>query len=459
MISVIIPTLNEENTIAAVVKFSFQADGVDEVLVIDDRSFDQTVTEAKSAGAKILTSTKLGKGASMRDGVLCAKNEIIVFLDGDIDPYPPNSIHLLTQPILDGEADFVKGTFARQAGRVTELVAKPLLSILFPELSEFRQPLSGMIASKKSLLLAIDFQDDYGVDIGLLIDVYQTGARIKEINIGEINNKMKPWQELGKMSREVAQTILTKAVKYPNKLFSLEDVESFQVIREQMDFALRQKAREFNKAVIFDMDNTILHGRFIDTCSGIFGFKEKLMQYRTNEEDHISLTKNIAYLLRGLDISQLLAVVDNIPIVGDISPIVKELHQRGYIVGIISDSYSFVTNHIMQKIDADFSLANELEFSKSIATGEVKIPSFFFHNEESLCRHKLCKTNALMSVIKDYQISMKNVITVGDSLNDLCMIKNAGIGVAFCSSNELLNYHADKVISQKSFADLLEYAN
>lgn len=459
MISVIIPTLNEESTIGSVVRFASRAKGVNEVIVIDDKSFDDTVAEARSAGAKIISSTKLGKGASMRDGALCAKNEILVFLDGDIDPYPSGSIELLTDPIIKDEVDFVKGTFERQAGRVTELVAKPLLSILFPELSDFKQPLSGMIAGKKSLLLSIDFLDDYGVDIGLLIDVFQSGARIKEVNIGHINNKMKPWSELGKMSREVSQTILSKAVKYPNKLFSLEDVRSFQVIREQMDFALRQKARDFNKAVIFDMDNTLLKGRFIDRCASIFGFTKDLMEYRTLEEDPMALTKKIAYLLKGLNISQLLAVADSIALIDDIQKVVHILRQRGYIIGIISDSYTFVTNHIMQKIDADFSLANELEFSKSTATGEIKIPSFFFHDQNSLCSHKICKTNALLSIIKKYEIPIANVITVGDSLNDLCMIKNAGIGVAFCSTNELLNYHADKVISDKYFTPLLEYAD
>jgi hypothetical protein len=81
-------------------------------------------------------------------------------------------VDLLAQPLIDGEADFVKAYFNRQAGRVTELVAKPLLSILYPAFPNFRQPLSGMIARKKQFLSSCEFEEGYGVDIGILIDMY-----------------------------------------------------------------------------------------------------------------------------------------------------------------------------------------------------------------------------------------------------------------------------------------------
>ncbi|MBK8152591.1 MAG: glycosyltransferase [Saprospiraceae bacterium] len=131
MITVIIPTLNEEENIGSVVSFAKSFKNVSEVLVVDDKSIDNTVPIALNGGAKVITSTKLGKGASMKDGILYASNEILVFLDGDIDPYPEDTINLLTEPILTKRADFVKSKFNRNAGRVTELTAKPLLSIFF----------------------------------------------------------------------------------------------------------------------------------------------------------------------------------------------------------------------------------------------------------------------------------------------------------------------------------------
>ncbi|TAG14104.1 MAG: glycosyltransferase, partial [Sphingobacteriia bacterium] len=108
MITVIIPALNEESTIASVVELAIHSANVAEVIVIDDKSMDKTVANAAAAGAKVITSTKLGKGASMKDGVLLAQHEILVFLDADITTYQADIISLLTSPLIADEADFVK---------------------------------------------------------------------------------------------------------------------------------------------------------------------------------------------------------------------------------------------------------------------------------------------------------------------------------------------------------------
>jgi phosphoserine phosphatase SerB len=458
MITVIIPTLNEEEHIESVINFAKGQPNVSEVIVVDDKSLDQTVNIARENGAKVITSTKLGKGASMKDGILCSNNEIIAFLDGDIDPYPHYTVKLLTDPIINGEAEFVKSSFSRNAGRVTELVAKPLLSIFFPELLRFNQPLSGMIAGKKSLFQKVDFRDDYGVDIGILIDMYLMNVRMKEVEIGYLENKSKPWQALGKMSKEVAHAIIMKASTTKNPRYNFEELGVLSEIRSQMEFALENHLGELNRLVVFDMDNTILRGRFIDECAETFGFKEDLMDIRSSEPDNYAITKRIAILLKGKSISEMIKVADSISIVEGTKEIVSELKSRGYIVGIISDSYDCITNHIRIKLGMDFSLSNELEFSKSICTGEVKIPSFLFSNQNSLCKHSICKTNALISILDKYNIKRENTIAVGDSLNDLCMIKVAGLGIAFCSKDELVNHHADVVISRPTFKELLNLA-
>src|ERR1041384_3164117 len=141
----------------------------------------------------------------MREGLMAAKHDIVAYVDGDILTYPEDIVERLTDPIVADEADFVKSYFERQAGRVTQLVAKPLLSILFPDLAHFQQPLSGMIAGRKSFLSKVQFETDYGVDIGLLIDMHMLGARIKEANIGRVENAMQTWEQLSKMSREVSR--------------------------------------------------------------------------------------------------------------------------------------------------------------------------------------------------------------------------------------------------------------
>ncbi len=459
MITVIIPALNEEENIRSVVSFAINQPGVTEVLVIDDKSVDNTVKYAQQAGAKVITSTKLGKGASMKEGIMYASNEIIAFLDGDIDPYPHQTIKRMCEPIISGKAEFVKSSFSRNAGRVTELVAKPLLSIFFPDLLSFSQPLSGMIAGKKSLFTQLDFRDDYGVDIGILIDMHLMHARIKEVEIGYIENKSKPWQALGKMSKEVAQTIIAKAAASKNPNYNFEELGVMHEIRSQMELAVDNQLKDFNKLVVFDMDNTLLRGRFIDVCADKYGFKKELMNVRGTETDPVVITKRIAALLKGIDISELIKTADEIEIVEGTKDIIQQFIEKGYIVGIISDSYECITTHIKNKLGMHFSLSNELEFSKSICTGEVKIPSFFFSNSDSVCRHNICKTNALITMLQKYNIKRENSITIGDSLNDLCMIKEAGMGIAFCPTNELLNHHADVVIQDNNFSKLLTLVN
>ncbi len=457
MITVIIPALNEVDTIDKVVAFARSAPDVTEVLVIDDKSLDNTVFQAKSAGATVITSTRLGKGASMKDGLLCAKNELLVFLDGDIHPYPEETIQRLMAPLIRDEADFVKSCFSRNAGRVTELVARPLLNILFPDLGGFTQPLSGMIAGKKSFLQQIDFRDDYGVDIGILIDMHLMKARIKEVNIGHIENKSRPWQALGKMSKEVSQTIIQKALQQNKPNANLEELQSLSEIRDQMDFAIKESLLGLDKLIVFDMDNTLLDGKFIDTCALLYGFEKPLLEIRSMENDPVLVTKSIARLMKGLNISQILAVADRIPLARNAMELISHLKSKGYVAGIITDSYDVVANHIKTRIGADFSLGNELEFSKSVATGEVKIPSFFFNQPGSICKHTLCKTHAAMYILNKYNIPLNNMVAVGDGANDLCMIKNAGIGVSFCSGNELLNVVADIKISERSFETLYDY--
>ena len=458
MVSVIIPALNEEKTIEAVVKFCYQNPLVTEVVVVDDKSEDQTATLASGAGAKVVISQQRGKGISMKDGIDHATNEIIVFLDADIDPYPEETITHLAEPLLLKEADFVKGAFARNAGRVTELVAKPLLKIFFPGIAHFIQPLSGMIAGKKSMFQQIKFFNDYGVDIGILLDMYLMQARIREVNIGYIENKSKPWEALGKMSSEVSKAIISKArISNPHEVTE-DEIHSLEAINREMNKTLREQLSGFHKMIIFDMDDTLWNGRFIDNCAKQFGFTAQLEDLRYAEKDPIILSKRIALLLKGKSIDELLHVARNIDIIPDAREVIQLLKQKGYLVGIISYSYTLVTNYLRQHIGADFSIANQLDFVEGKATGEVNMPSCFFAPQDSICGHAYCKTNALQFACEKYNVRMSNTIVVGDSKDDRCMVGHGGKGVSFCSKDELLKSIATKKIESPSFREILALA-
>lgn len=207
-LSVIIPAFNEQKCIKKVIKLVKKNENVDEIIVVDNNSTDETAEIAKNEGVKVLFCKEQGKGYAIEMGLKEAKNEIVLFIDADINNYSEDLIQTLSDPIVNDEADFVKSMFERTGGRVTELVAKPLLDILFPEVYKFSQPLSGMIAGKKSILSQIEFEKDYGVDIGILLDMIEMDARIKEVHIGTIKNDSQQWKNLEKMSREVMNAII-----------------------------------------------------------------------------------------------------------------------------------------------------------------------------------------------------------------------------------------------------------
>lgn len=455
MVTVIIPALNEEHTIAEVVKFCFREPLVNEVIVVDDQSDDKTRERAKAAGATVLLSKIRGKGISMKEGILSATNKLLVFLDADIHPYPSNTIRNLIQPLIDNEFDFVKAAFARNAGRVTELMARPLLKIFYPELYSFKQPLGGMIAGKKCFLDKIDFFHDYGVDIGILIDMFLMQVRIKEVNIGYIENKSKPWQMLSKMSGEVARAIIKRATHHHVQMSSLENIDSIKSVSKQIRNNKSGKSGVAGKMVVFDMDNTLLQGRFIDTCANKYLFTGELEKLRAVEKDPVVLTKRIAKMLKGLSLGELLEVAAAIPVIDDAVEVVAKLKKQGNIVGIISDSYQFVVDFLKNKLNADFAVGNQLEFFEGKATGEVTIPSSFFYHPGSKCSHPLCKTNALLSMANTYRISIENCVAVGDGENDVCMVEQSGMGIAFCTENIELRNVADQTIDELSFKGLL----
>jgi glucosyl-3-phosphoglycerate synthase len=453
MITVIIPALNEEKTIRQVIQLAKRNELVDEIIVVDDFSADNTVAEAKKENVKVISSTHVGKGDSMREGMMMAKNEILVFMDADIPDYGGDIVEKLTAPLISDEADFVKSYFERQTGRVTEILAKPLLEFFFPHLLEFRQPLSGMIAGKKSIFQKVEFDNDYGVDIGLLIDMHNVRARIKEVCIGEVENDRQPLHVLGRMAKQVANAIFKRVNIFDGGRRQEEDTSH---MREQVEFALKELVRQPKKMIVFDMDNILLQGSFIQAAAAQFGFTRELNDILSQQKSNYIKTQKIARLLEGRTFAELIHVVESIPLIGDAVQVIRELQVRGYICGIISDSYHSIANHVKNLLGLDFTLGNELEFQKSVATGEVKIPSQLLKDKFSQCEHDHCKSNMFQYILHRFGISLADSVAVGDAENDVCMVKMAGTGISFNSTSSLVDEVADYIFRDTSLKPVLE---
>ena len=215
-VSVVLPAFNEGPFIEKAIRKAKALRNASEVIIVDGGSTDDTVQRAIKAGAKVIHQTWVkypGKGIAMRDAAEYATGDIVAYMDADIMNIETEMINKLIDPLIRDEADFVKGSFGREAGRVTELVAKPLLKLFFPEYAHYSQPLSGEIAGRCEVFKSVKFEEDWGVDVGLLIDIALRGFRIKEVDIGFKRHDMKPLVELGDMAQQVAKAIIKRAVE------------------------------------------------------------------------------------------------------------------------------------------------------------------------------------------------------------------------------------------------------
>jgi glucosyl-3-phosphoglycerate synthase len=220
--SLIIPARDEAATIGAVIDAALTHDDLlDEVLVVDDHSSDDTATVAKRHGATVIHHQgQPGKGSAMASGLQASTGSLVVFLDGDVENTDEFFVAKLLQPLLiDESVQLVKGYYERPlhnmpsgGGRVNELSARPILSLLYPGLGEIRQPLAGETAARRELLTTIGFGAGYDVEIGLLIDCAQLHGvnSLAQVDLGVRRHRNRPLEELRPMSLEILRAALSR---------------------------------------------------------------------------------------------------------------------------------------------------------------------------------------------------------------------------------------------------------
>ncbi len=232
-VTVIIPAKECAATIAGVLAGTVgplaAAGLVDEVVVVDAASADGTADIAAAAGARVLQEDELrpdlgpalGKGDAMWRALSATGGELICFLDGDtVIPDPRHLLGLLGPLLSDRSLAFVRGTFDRplraggvelphEGGRVTELMARPLLNLHVPLLSGFSQPLAGEFAARRELLEAIAFPVGYGVEVATLIDALRCCGldALAECHLGTRQNRHQPLRALGEMAYAVLAAV------------------------------------------------------------------------------------------------------------------------------------------------------------------------------------------------------------------------------------------------------------
>lgn len=236
-VSVVLPALDEQDTVGAVVTELRPLHGglIDELVVMDSGSVDSTVEVARQAGARVLRRTDVlgefeprpGKGEVLWRSLAATSGDVIVFIDSDLVDFDSSFVPSLLGPLLLGArapaTQLVKGFYRRPlrlqsteadqgGGRVTELLARPLLSALRPELAGVVQPLGGEYAATRGFLESVPFAAGYGVEIGLLLDAHSRHGLdgVAQVNLGVRKHRNRSLLELGVMARQILGAALPR---------------------------------------------------------------------------------------------------------------------------------------------------------------------------------------------------------------------------------------------------------
>ncbi|MEN3360133.1 MAG: glucosyl-3-phosphoglycerate synthase [Mycobacteriales bacterium] len=236
-VSVVLPALNEEATVGAIVttirhRLVERHGLVDELIVMDSGSTDGTCAVAADAGAKVVRREEVlpeftplpGKGEVLWRSLAACTGDVIVFVDSDLRDFTANFVTGLLGPLLtDPAVQLVKATYDRPlthgetvvpagGGRVTELVARPLLNMHWPELAGFIQPLSGEYAARRSLLERLPFPTGYGVEIGILVDSLRLVGldALAQVDLARRKHRNQDISKLGRMAIEIMHVALSR---------------------------------------------------------------------------------------------------------------------------------------------------------------------------------------------------------------------------------------------------------
>jgi glucosyl-3-phosphoglycerate synthase len=236
-VTVLVPARDEAATIAPIVRdlVALQSDGfVEQVLVAEHDSTDGTAEVAGRLGAEVVRTSEIfpelgpvaGKGDNLWRGLTAARGELVCFVDADSTDFGPHFIHRLIEPLREPGVAYVKGFYRRPwregdevkptgGGRVTTLMARPLLRRFYPELAWLQQPLAGEMAARRSLFESVPFTTGYGLEIGLLIDIYRKvgAAAIAQVDLHSRQNRHRPLEELAPMSDAILETLTVRVAE------------------------------------------------------------------------------------------------------------------------------------------------------------------------------------------------------------------------------------------------------
>ncbi len=211
------------------------------------------------------------------------------------------------------------------------------------------------------------------------------------------------------------------------------------------------------------MDGTLLSGRLVFALSEGLGLggKVRALQERNNLPNFVK-TEMIAALFAGVKRSDIESAVESIPLAANCEKAVRALQERGFKTGIISDSYTAAAGAVARRLGMDFVSANDLEFagdgSNAVATGRVRMP-LGWEQAGCDCQLSVCKRFHLEKHAREYCVSLARTLAVGDTRSDICMIRRAGLGIAFMPKDDDVARAAAHVIRTPDMMQVVRLAD
>lgn len=298
------------------------------------------------------------------------------------------------------------------------------------------------------MLRRLRFENDYGVDVGLLIDAAAARARIIEVEIGRLEHKSHSLEALGEMATQVARTILERAAEWGRLRVSYvrKSKEQDRLRRTDFRHSLSMMKRT-EKLALFDMDGTLLNGRFVLELAHQTRRIELLNPLLDNFTlDAAERTRRIAAIFTGLPRTTIERVAREVPLMPGAVETVVGLRKAGYLVGVVTDSYRIAAETVRRRVFADFVISHVMKFQREKATGRLTLSPAMRH--PSGCKeHRLCKLHVLQHLLEELGITADKVLAVGDSDNDICLLREAGVSVAFQPKSPAVRNAAKHVVN------------